>query len=308
MNPDGMLGNRAVPDLSVFTRVHLWSAFLDHASKDLVREPITPPNRSNRTMKRTILLPIVLVSLTAAAQQQPIDRSTDLAQAAAAKTAEAASAIPAFQAGLLALKGERPKEAIASFSQELSAHPDNEKAWYYRGVCQQQIGDATAAMHDLDRALRIMPMDANALLRRSEVHAQAHDYAGAISDLNSVLGSHQAGPIAEHALMSLGQLGIEQGDFAAALAAYDRLVIIAPKDARSWYDRGIAHAQNNEHQKAYEDLTEAIHLDGWMEKAYGSRAIELIHLDRTAEACSDLNKAKDLGDDSVDELRAIYCE
>lgn len=216
--------------------------------------------------------------------------------------------MPSFQAGILALKGERPLDAIPLLTREVAEHPRNGKAWYYRGVCHAVVGEATAALGDFDRALELMPGDANALLRRSELNTANKAYDAAIADLESVLRTHQAGPIAEHALMGIGEAHMRRGDHAAALAAYDRFVAIAPGDARSWFNRGIAHAHNSEHQQACDDLSKAIKLDGWMHKAYTSRAIELVHLDRKPEACTDLARAKELGDDSVDELRAIYCE
>jgi tetratricopeptide (TPR) repeat protein len=216
--------------------------------------------------------------------------------------------MPAFQAGILALKSERPAEAIPFLTRELAEHPQNGKAWYYRGICEMSIGNATAALSDFDRALELMPNDPNALLRRSELNTANKAYDAAISDLEAVLRTHQAGPIVEHAFMGLGEIHMRRGDHVAAIAVYDRFVAIAPNDARSWFNRGIAHGHNNAHQQACDDLSKAIKLDGWMHKAYTARAIELVHLDRKPEACADLAKAKELGDDSVDELHAIYCE
>ena len=218
------------------------------------------------------------------------------------------ASMPTFQAGILALKADRPQEAIDYLTRELAEHPQNGKAWYYRGVCHANIGESDAALSDFDRALELMPNDANVLLRRSEVNTSIKRYDAAIRDLEAVLRSHQAGPIAEHALMGIGEVHMRRAEYQQAIAVYDRFVMIAAGDARSWFDRGIAHAHNNDHQQAFNDLSKAIALDGWMHRAYTARAIELVHLDRKPEACTDLAKAKELGDDSVDELRAIYCD
>ena len=258
-------------------------------------------------MIRRAFLPLLLMPCLAIAQEAETVPAGDLASLSSA-AAPGAAAMTAFQAGILALKGERPQEAITFLTRELAAHPQNGKAWYYRGVCHAGTGDAAAALGDFDRALELMPGDANALLRRSELNTASKAYDAAIADLEAVLRAHQAGPIAEHALMGIGEVHMRRGDHVAALAVYDRFVAIAPGDARSWFNRGIAHAHNNEHQQACDDLSKAIKLDGWMYKAYTSRAIELVHLDRKAEACTDLAKAKELGDDSVDDLRSIYCE
>ncbi len=260
-------------------------------------------------MMRRIIIPILLAPALAGAQEPVTSSSSDLASADA-ETSSVASPVsmPSFQAGILALKGERPQEAIEYLTRELAEHPQNGKAWYYRGVCHANTGAVDAALSDFDRALELTPGDANALLRRSELNTASKKYEAAITDLEAVLRTHQAGPIAEHALMGIGEVRMRNGDHTAAIVIYDRLVAIAPSDARSWFNRGIAHAHHGEHQQAFDDLSKAIKLDGWMYKAYTSRAIELIHLDRKAEACPDLSKAEELGDDSVDELRAIYCD
>ena len=92
----------------------------------------------------------------------------------------------------------------------------------------------------------------------------------------------------------------------AARNSYDRLLEMAPKDP------GLVRPRHRpghlgDHDGAIMDLTQAIALDPDLDKAYGSRAVESIHQDRTEEACTDLHKARELGDGSVDELLIIYC-
>lgn len=259
-------------------------------------------------MYQRILYALLLMPILASAQD-PGSPAADLASAANAPTATSdASVNSPFRSGILSLKGERPAEAVAFLTRELAEHPQNGKAWYYRGVCHANLGEWNEARADLDRALELMPGDPNTLLRRSEAHIGNGSFDAAMMDLRTVLRFHQAGPIAEHALMASGEMQMRLGDHEGAIATYDRFVAIAPNDARSWFNRGIARGQNNDHQGACDDLSRAIQLDGWMHRAYASRAIELVHLDRKAEACTDLAKAKELGDERVDDLRAIYCQ
>ncbi|HOP43382.1 MAG: tetratricopeptide repeat protein [Flavobacteriales bacterium] len=212
-----------------------------------------------------------------------------------------------FREGLLSLRNEDHRTAIAHFTNAVADQPKHAKAWYYRGVSRVVIGDHTGAVHDLDRALLLDPSDANALLRRAEVYLKANRYADARRDLDQLLQQHPWGPIAEHGLFTQGQVGIAEGDYEAARNSYDRLLEMAPKDPKAWYDRGIARGHLGDHDGAIMDLTQAIALDPDLDKAYGSRAVELIHQDRTEEACTDLHKARELGDGSVDELLIIYC-
>lgn len=260
-------------------------------------------------MIQRILYALLLMPILASAQEPASSPTGDLASVVnVPNTAGTAPVGSPFQSGILSLKGERPAEAVGYLTRELAEHPQNGKAWYYRGVSHANLGEWNEAKADFDRALELMPGDANTLLRRSEAHIQNKSYDAAMLDLQAVLRAHQAGPVAEHALMACGEVRMRLGDHAGAIATYDRFITIAPNDARSWFNRAIARAQNNDHQGACDDLGKAIQLDGWMHRAYTSRAIELVHLERKAEACADLTKAKELGDDSADDLRAIYCE
>jgi tetratricopeptide (TPR) repeat protein len=257
-------------------------------------------------MWKTLLPGLLLHSGLALAQPGPIAEEL-------ATTGKTAAVVPdagmsAFTSGILALKNERPREALDLFTRELAARPQNGKAWYYRAVCHASIDDHSAALNDLDRALELLPNDANVLLRRSEARLALGEPQRAIADLNTVLSRHTEGPIAVHAMMSLGEAYMRLGDHRSAVTVYDRNVAAAPNDARSWFNRGIAHAHNDAHQEAYADFSRAIALDGWMFRAYSARAIELVHLDRKTEACVDLMRAKELGDQAVDDLLAIYCE
>lgn len=213
-----------------------------------------------------------------------------------------------FKDGLLALQQDHHKAAIDHFTRTVAATPDHARAWYYRGLCREQVGDHVGAMHDLDRALALDPSDANVLLRRADVYLNAGHAIEARADLDALLKLHASGPIAEHALFSLGQCGVALGEYDDAFAAYDRLVAIAPSNARAWCDRGIARAHLNDPQGAIADLSRAIAMDPSLDKAYVSRAVAYIALERDADACIDLRKARDLGDLTVEEMLAIYCD
>lgn len=214
----------------------------------------------------------------------------------------------AFNAGLLALQQERHTEAIDAFTRTVAARPDNARAWYYRGLSRDATGDHVGAMHDMDRAVALNPNDGNVLLRRADVYLNAGRAQEARADLEALLKLHPTGPIAQHALFSLGQAHVSLGDYERANATYDRLVTMAPHDARAICDRGIARAHLGLHAEAIADFTQAIAMDPTLDRAYSARAVELIAIERKAEACPDLVKARELGDTTMDEMILIYCE
>jgi len=243
-------------------------------------------------MKRTTpLLLAVVLSLNLAAQGPNADEAALL-----------------YSQGVRQLKGEDHANAINSFGELLALRPEHAKAWYYRGLCRQATGDLNGAVHDLERCIALQPGDANAQLRLYDVYASQGRSTEAIDGLMKLLMRYPEGAIAQHAMFSLGNVHVLQNDHASALAVYERLVGQAPEDARAWFDRGVAKSHLNDLDGAIADMSKALELDPSLADAYATRALALIHAERKSEACPDLHKANELGDPSVAELIAIYCE
>jgi tetratricopeptide (TPR) repeat protein len=213
-----------------------------------------------------------------------------------------------FNEGLVALQQERHGDAILAFTRTVASEPDHSRAWYYRGLCRDAIGDHMGAMHDLDRAVALDPNDGNVLLRRADVYLNAGRAREARADLEALLRLHPQGPIAVHALFSLGRADVSLGEYQRADMTYDRLVAMVPMDPKALCDRGIVRGHLGRHQEALSDLDRAIALEPSLERAYSARAVELIALERRNDACPDLLKAHQLGDRSVEEMILVYCE
>ena len=236
------------------------------------------------------LLAVFLSLNLCAQQQQPLDAAVLYSQA------------------VHQMKTEDHVAAAHSFSELLNLRPDMGKAWYYRGLCRQLNGDPIGAAHDLERAIALQPGDANAQLRLYDVYAAQGKSTEAIDGLTDLLMRFPEGPIAEHTMFSLGNAHVIQGDHASALAVYERLVKLAPTDAKAWFDRGVTKSHLDDLPGAIADMTKALELDPTLANAYAGRALALIHAERKNEACPDLMKANELGDTSVAELMAIYCD
>lgn len=211
-------------------------------------------------------------------------------------------------AGLSALRTSDHARAERSFTHVVAERPDDIHAWYYRGVNRLTMGDAIGAIADLDRMLSLDPGNGNGLLRRAEAHLLSGSTEAGIADLNSALQHYPDGPVAEHALLELGNQAILRGDFASASRHFDHLVSIAPGNALGRCNRGIALAAVGADAAALTELDHAVELDPTLEQAHVHRGIVLMRNDRKTEACSALLQARALGDTSVDEMLLIYCE
>lgn len=221
---------------------------------------------------------------------------------------QAPDATALYTQAIQRMKAEDHAAAVEAFNELLVLRPDMSKAWYYRGLCRQAQGDLKGAAHDLERTLVLQPGDANARIRLYDVYTAQGNPQRAIDGLTNLMMSFPTGPITEHALFSLGHAYVQLNDHASALAAYERLVKLAPTNAKAWFDRGVAKSHLKDLPGAIADMSKALELDPTLTNAYATRALALIHAERKQEACPDLMKANELGDPSVAELMAIYCD
>ncbi|MBK9273496.1 MAG: tetratricopeptide repeat protein [Flavobacteriales bacterium] len=212
-----------------------------------------------------------------------------------------------FMEGLAAVRHQEHRAAVDIFTGVIAQRPEHARAWYYRGLSREALGDRTGALHDLDRALLLEPNDLNIRLRRAEAYVQAERFDLAEADLRAILEAAPDHAIGLHARYTWGQVLVARGEREAALVHYDELVRLAPTDAKAWCNRGLVRNNLGEHEAAVADLAHALSLDPTLVKAYGGRAHALIALGRNEEACMDIVKARELGDASLDELLIIHC-
>ena len=82
--------------------------------------------------------------------------------------------------------------------------------------------------------------------------------------------------------------------YTEAIAAYTRAIEAAPRDARAYKHRGLAHAKLGNVQQAYEDLNKAIALDPQDAVAYNQRGIVAFAAGNIQAALKDFSKTIEL--------------
>lgn len=211
-------------------------------------------------------------------------------------------------AGIQALARNDHQAAEQALSVVLEVSPNDERAWYYRGVSRIGAGDGAGALWDLDRMLQLVPNDPHGLLRRAEAFEMLGEVAAARRDLASLLQRSTTGPAVEQALEMLAGYALREGDLYTALKHYDAWVEAAPHDARALAHRGAVLGTMGRDQEAAGDLDLALDRDPGLTMALAARAELLLRQGRKQEACHDLHQALMLGDRSVEERLLIHCE
>jgi TonB family protein len=82
--------------------------------------------------------------------------------------------------------------------------------------------------------------------------------------------------------------------YTEAIAAYTKAIEAAPRDARAYKHRGLAHAKLGNTQQAYKDLSKAIELDPQDAVTYNQRGIASFAVGNTSVALKDFTKALEL--------------
>lgn len=86
----------------------------------------------------------------------------------------------------------------------------------------------------------------------------------------------------------------QQGDYAAAIAIFTRLIDRNPADAASYNNRGLIYFQSGQMEKAIADYNTALQLDPLLDSAYNNRANYFASLGKLVEAIADYERAIDL--------------
>src|SRR5215813_11293250 len=128
-----------------------------------------------------------------------------------------------------------------------------------------------------------------------------------IERLRSELARLKGAQIAEPAPAALTPGGALSGDslqtgnahflaqrYTEAIAAYTQAIEMAPRDARAYKHRGLAHAKLGNVRQAYEDLNQAIALDPQDAIAYNQRGIASFAAGNAQAALKDFSKTIEL--------------
>jgi TonB family protein len=94
--------------------------------------------------------------------------------------------------------------------------------------------------------------------------------------------------------LQVGNAHFSAQRYAEAIAAYTKAIAAAPRDARAYKHRGLAHAKLGNAPQAYKDMSKAIELDPQDAIAHNQRGITSFATGNTSAALKDFTKAIEL--------------
>lgn len=210
------------------------------------------------------------------------------------------AALQAYGTALLARRADRLPEALARMQAATEAAPDAPLLWLARADVAQAIGEDDTAFDALERGLAVVG-DNRPGLRRRMVAARAlleGDSPAAVAQWRALL---QATPDDTRAALELARAQGAGGDFAAAVAGLQQLVVRDAQDPRAWFELGKFSILSGQARRAVDDhLVRALVLYKRSGNRYGEAeaanalGIGYARLGQAGDAVEQYRKAADL--------------
>lgn len=228
----------------------------------------------------------------------------------------------AFSEGVKQLKAKNFVEAESLFSTAIEkGETENglKMACIYKGFALNGQGKYDDAIVCFDQAIENDSLDPASYIDRALAYSYKKDYTNAIKDFNHVLKLDSTEKQAEAAYFYLGKIKMLISENEDAILYFDKLIELVPTDAEAYFLRGTAKSNIMDSNGAIADFDKAIELRPNYMEAYANRGVQKINklsveqktgknIKCIEDPCSDLLKAKELGDTSVEDMIFLYCK
>lgn len=228
---------------------------------------------------------------------------------------------PQFDKAKEYLKNKEYKKAEKEFTTILAKATESNVrkfSFIYRGFAKNGQNDFHGAIADFDKAVELDPEDLGTYIDRGQSKVYANDFAAAIKDFEFVLTKDSVNKQGQNALCYMGRIAQQEKEFELSIQYYDKLIKLTPDDAELYFNRGAAKDMIMDSKGSIKDYDKAIELKPDYMEAFANRGVAKINSlsvkgnvfptkEQTKEACSDLKRAKQLGDNTVDDMIFVHC-
>lgn len=193
-----------------------------------------------------------------------------------------------------ALAEEEIKEydaSLASFDKLLKAHPNFGNGYVGRAKTLLAMGDTVRAKADLDKALSINKNITNAYLIRADIAINANgDYTAALADMDEAI---KLQPKYAGFFINRAFLRYKLDDYFGAMADYDYAIELDPLSGVAYFNRGLLRSEVHDVNNAIDDFTKVLELSPDDCRALYNRAILYNEIREYKKALADLNRVID---------------
>ena len=199
----------------------------------------------------------------------------------------------------------RYKESMAAVNDALRIDPNAAHGYFIKGWIHMENHDTAMALSSFRTAAEQDPQDYDAFVVLGKLSAALHDPL-AEQYYNSAL---EVRPRSVEAYYNKGVYLQDNGRDSAALACYDRIKEIDPKNALAWYNSGWVRMEHlNDPEQAKRDFSKAIELetnyaDAWFNRGLAmERTQQLDSAAANYQICLSIDPAHSLAAEGVDRM------
>jgi tetratricopeptide (TPR) repeat protein/predicted aspartyl protease len=217
-----------------------------------------------------------------------------------------------YQRGSVYRQMKQAAPAIADFDQALKLKPDDAKTLISRAELLLEGGEKVRAAADLGAADAVAPKEADERYEMAQTYERADLLEAAIAQYDLWIAAHdvdarqpyalngrcwaralrgidlalalkdcdaalkrtgRSSPVYERAVNSRGLVLLRMGNYDKSIAAYDTSLKIDPKDAWSWYGRGIDKLREQKSAEGEADIAQARTLWPKVDEEFARRGI-----------------------------------
>jgi len=229
--------------------------------------------------------------------------------------------IELYQEAIQNIKDKQCEEAVEKFGIIIKESENNEllkMTYIFNGQCLAKLGQLTQALESIEKAIEIDPQDISSYFDKIHILEDMNDHKQIISECNNLLEMDLDKVTQADCYYYLGKSYIVLNNPTKAIQNFDLGLKKNKTDYSMFFYRGYAYEADGKIDEAISDYSEAIELYPEFGQAFARRGILKIRkiIDEWEgtyvnvlgkDACSDLQKAKELGID-VKETMDIYCD
>ncbi|WP_020005132.1 tetratricopeptide repeat protein [Brachyspira innocens] len=199
---------------------------------------------------------------------------------------------------------ENYEKAIENYNKAIELNPDNEDAYFHRGLSKSNLKRYKEAIEDYNKAIELAPNDSDAYLNRGALKGYLKEYESSINDFNNAM---RLEPNDEHIYFNRAISNSNLKRYKEAIEDYNKAIELNPNYEDAYTNRGITKFNLKEYKEAIEDFNKAIKLNPNANDVYFNIGLSNFNLKRYKEAIEDYNKSIELNPNYKDTyfLRAI---
>jgi tetratricopeptide (TPR) repeat protein len=193
-----------------------------------------------------------------------------------------------FDLGNALYKLGRLDEAVASYDKAIEFKPDNDAAWYNRGVALHKLGRLDDAVASYDKVIGFKPNYHEAWYNRGVALYKLDRLDEAVASFDKAI---EFKPDNDAAWYNRGVALHKLGRLDDAVASYDRAIEFKPDKDEAWNNRGVALRKLDRLDEAVASLERAIEFKPDNDEAWNNRGNTLDTLGRLDDAVASYDRA-----------------